>query len=166
MKSVGLAIAMAALLASNIAKADEICLKLKSFETAARSDNPVEPQWIDVYWAINDEAIFSSACIHGEKAASGALCEWLVENMSREFSGLLPKRILDCAKTRRNPYGATAFPARATFFAGYQGGRFYLETAHRKDSEKPWMRLTIFPDRRRSDASALPEPVDYKRRVE
>lgn len=162
MKSLALLSAIIAMLASNAAKADELCSKLKDFETAARAGDAAKPQWVDVYWAVNDDAVFSAACVHHRMPASGALCGWLIDNMSKEFAGLLPKRILECSRVGDNPFEARAFPARTIGFDTRRGGRFVVRTEGATESMKPRMRLAIFPDRRQADMAKLPAMTAYQ----
>lgn len=162
MKSVALLSAMMAILASNTARADELCSKLKRFEISARANDGVGPQWADIYWDVDDDAIFSAACVHHQMAASNELCGWLIDNMSKEFSGLLPKRILECLRVRDNPFQAGTFPTRTTGFDTRSGGRFVVQTEGASKSIKPRMRLVIFPDRRQSDMATLPAMTAYQ----
>lgn len=151
-----------ALLVSNTAQADEICAKLKSFETSARSGDEVNPQWVDVYWGVDKNAIFSAACVHHGMPASGELCGWLIDNISKEFSGLLPKRILECSRVDDNPFDARAFPTRTIGFDTTRGSRFVVQTEGASESMKPRMRLAIFPDHRQTDMKTLPSMTAYQ----
>ncbi len=162
MKSVALLSAMIAILSCNTAKADELCAKLKGFEISARSDNGTGPQWADVYWDVDDDAIFSAACVHHQMAASNELCGWLIDNMSKEFSGLLPKRILECLRVSDNPFEARTFPTRTIGFDTQSGGRFVVQTEGASELMKPRMRLVIFPNRRQADMAKLPAMTAYQ----
>lgn len=79
---------------------DEICARIEAFQRAPFEEGgaATPARWVEVRWEGNIGGAdgWGLACTRSEDDASAQLCDWLVGNTSMEFSGNLPKRILEC----------------------------------------------------------------------
>ena len=79
------------------ADADELCSKLKNFETAPLPSNPERARWIEVHWVGSwlSEDGWGLNCVGSDEIAQ-ALCRYVVGHTSYEFPSYFPARILSC----------------------------------------------------------------------
>lgn len=80
--------------------ADELCDRLRSLEWSAPA-RPTEPsrRWIEMHWRghwLDFDRGFGLSCRSSGEPEANALCNWLPEHTSFEFSSVLPMRILEC----------------------------------------------------------------------
>jgi hypothetical protein len=89
-------IAVAALISSSgqAAAPDELCARLRSFETAPLQSR--ERRWVEFHWGFDQASIWSWACRNSTDALSKATCGWLMHHTNQEFSMMLPQRIMAC----------------------------------------------------------------------
>jgi hypothetical protein len=89
-------VALAALIFSSAraARSDEICARLRPFETARLLGPGV--RWVEFHWSFDKESIWSWGCLHSNDALAKATCAWLLGHTNQEFSMELPLRIMTC----------------------------------------------------------------------
>jgi hypothetical protein len=97
------ALLIAALVATTPAggKPDDICSHVSAFHMTKFGDSaePKGRRWIELHWVghwMDFDRGWGFKCRHSSDAASSALCDWIVQNVSYEFKDMTPKRILTC----------------------------------------------------------------------
>jgi hypothetical protein len=151
------------MLASSVQPADpdELCNQLTAFELRASPAGVGQPQWIDVYWHYDPDAIFSIACVHHASVVTKPLCSWLPQHMSWEFPGRLPARISKCYDLSPNRFGPYKFSDRVVRFRSKLGNNLILQTGKVGPDGLAWLRLAFF-GRAKPRLAALPPPTPYK----
>ncbi len=140
---------------------DELCAQLNAFEKQVGQSKQHNPVWVDVYWNFDTESIFSIAC-KNNNPESKDFCSWVPGNVSMEFAGSLPQRILKCYSVKLNPYGYYKFPKRELKFETRQKSTLIIQTSYIPEPEGlPWMRLAIFPKGSKISAPILPNPDPF-----
>ena len=144
------------------ATTDELCSRLAQFERDVVTLGKGKPQWFEVAWGTDPDAIFSVACAHETQPAARHVCSWIPTNISMEFAGLLPKRVAKCYGLSSNRYDAYKFRERTTKFRSGLGNRLIMQTGIAPD-RTPWFRLAVFPSSIKASESALPKRPAYTR---
>ena len=93
-KAWGVAVAALISASSQAAAPDELCARLRSFETAPLRNG--ERRWVEFHWGFYQAAIWSWACRNSTDALSKTTCAWLMHHTNQEFSMSLPHRIMTC----------------------------------------------------------------------
>ncbi|MEJ0027845.1 MAG: hypothetical protein WDN01_17610 [Rhizomicrobium sp.] len=108
---------------------DEICNRLDAFDRAPFPSGVTQaPRSVVFLW--KPSGILGTAeCVHHSEPNAKALCGWLMENTSREFSEVLPERILSC-----HGFGFPRHPNVGDWIADYE---FIDEKTMR------WLRLDV-----------------------
>ena len=102
MKDLAYLAALALALSCSTARAadDELCSKLKDFETASFDQTGQEKaRWIEVHWRgswLNFETGWGIACLNSGDDAAAELCKWLPRQISYEFADSFPRRVMAC----------------------------------------------------------------------
>jgi hypothetical protein len=146
----------------NAAASDELCGRLEAFEQEVALPGQHLPQWFDVYWATDRNAIFSVGCKHRKAPAAKEVCSWLPTHMSMEFAGMLPKRISACYGLDAARFGPGKFPRKAIKFKSKLGNRLLLQTGESSDGA-PWMRFAVVPAGSKRSVKNLPKPNGYEK---
>jgi hypothetical protein len=142
---------------------DKLCSQLRAFEVAVAKTPEQRAEWIKVDWNFSDDAIFSIACTRRDTTGSRVFCSWVGRNVSMEFSGLLPQRVLNCYSVTPNPYTAYKFPAGEHSFRTPRRNTIVLQTGNYAGANgTPWMRLAIFPKGSKQTANDLPDLEPYQ----
>jgi hypothetical protein len=142
---------------------DQLCSKLQSFEAATEKLPNRQADWITVRWDVSDDAIFSIACTHRNSEGSREFCSWVPSNVSMEFAGLLPQRILKCYSIDPKRYGVDQFPSDQLSFKTARRNKFVLQTGHYPDENgQAWMRLALFPKGSKQTVKDLPHLEPYE----
>jgi len=80
--------------------ADPLCKELEAFAAAQLSEkgDPIPRYWVEFHWgfAPDPNTFWSWGCRHSDDAAATRLCDWLMENISREFRSSLPIGVQKC----------------------------------------------------------------------
>ena len=80
---------------------DKICKELKRFSEAkfTSTEKPEGRRWVEFHWGgdwAGPKDLWAVACKQASDEASKQFCSYLIDNSSREFSAILPMRILTC----------------------------------------------------------------------
>lgn len=76
------------------ATSDELCAKLRTFETAQLPNG--ERRWVEFHWGFDKGSIWSWGCRHSKDQLAKVTCDWLMHHTNQEFSMQLPHRIMTC----------------------------------------------------------------------
>jgi hypothetical protein len=89
-------LAVAALVSTPVQAAapDELCMRLRTFETAQLPN--AERRWVEFHWGYDQVAIWSWACRHSKDKLAKTTCDWMMHHTNREFTMLLPQRVMAC----------------------------------------------------------------------
>jgi hypothetical protein len=148
------------LIGANIAApSDDLCERLEQFERRVM-EHKDQPQWIEVYWDIDPDAIFSMACKHRNTFATKDICSWLPGHMSMEFAGRLPARISACYGLKGDRFAANRFPNKTVKYRSKLRNNLMLQSGKTKDGTR-WMRLAVFPAG--AKPQKLPKPTRYEK---
>ena len=136
-------------LAPAIARADDLCDYLKAFEEAPfdRSQEETGRRWFEMHWNgafLVDQ--WGLSCSPSPNAAEQALCQWLVEHSSFEFSSNLPLGILQCHGYRFPDTPDAWIDWSATIELWTEDGRLHLLEVNLvgMDDHSPAVRYSVF----------------------
>lgn len=73
---------------------DELCARLRTFETAPLPKG--ERRWVEFHWGYDQAAFLSWACRHSKDQLTKTTCDWLMAHTDQEFTMQLPLRIMKC----------------------------------------------------------------------
>lgn len=92
----GLAAVVLVSMSVQAAARDELCTRLRTFETAQLPKQ--ERRWVEFHWGFDQAPItaWSWACRHSKDQLAKTTCDWLMNHTNQEFSMQLPQRIMTC----------------------------------------------------------------------
>jgi hypothetical protein len=96
MRLIAWRLAVAALMSTSVQAAapDELCTRLRKFETAQLPKG--ERRWVEFHWGFDQASLWSWACRHSNDQLAKTTCDWLMPHTNQEFSMQLPQRIMAC----------------------------------------------------------------------
>jgi len=96
MRVIALSLAAAALVPTSVQAAapDELCARLRAFETTQLPKD--ERRWFEFHWGFDRSSFWSWGCRHSKDQLAKATCDWLMNHTNQEFSMMLPHRIMAC----------------------------------------------------------------------
>jgi hypothetical protein len=143
------------------AAGQEICTRLNAYIRAPFSTAPGQApvaRSIEFYW--QPPGILGAVqCVHNGVAANKALCDWLMENTSREFSEQLPDAVLTCFGFSFPPVpNVEDWRATYSFVDDKTLRRLVLDVRHgQPDIDYDAIRISVLPDGQDTSLHPLPD---------
>lgn len=126
--------------------AEQLCDELNAFAAGQWSepDDPAPRHWVEFHRGVQADTAnrWSWGCRYSGDEASKALCDWLMDNTSREFHAALPVNVLKCL--------GNVTPEQATDAAQLVEGQI-----RRKAGDGSWLVLDIASKGMRRGESAV-----------
>jgi hypothetical protein len=125
---------------------DELCTRLHTFEhTAAKARRS---EWIEIVWNYEPSGWPSFVCKTRASGPGKTLCSWLPMHSSREFPGLLAKRIIVCHGLSPDGFVPGTLPDEVISFRSEYGGQLLMKTEGAGADRLPRLRLEYFGEER------------------